>query len=517
MRALEPAADGGGRRPGGLGLKAKFTLWLALFVPAMMLAAYGYFSRHERAALAAEIELRGRAICGSLASGAEDPLVMKDDLALAKLVADAKARNQGVVSCAVVDAGNTVWAHTDIALVNRPYAAPPGARRPAGGSAGTLEYRTPQGVEVFDIALPITVGRAVIGQAHVAVSRESIRLAIARAGRGIALVTAAMMALGIAGVLVLVSFIIGSLGQVTADIEAIGNGDLDRRITTSRRDEVGTIALAVKAMAAKLKRAREQLIEQERMKKELQIARDIQTALLPKAGPAAAGLEVATYYRAASEVGGDYYDFIEAGGGRLGLVVADVSGKGVAGSMVMTMLRSIVRIEAGRTGSPHGLVAAAHAALRKDIPENMFVTLFYALLDPAQGRLSYCCAGHNPAYLYSPGTGELRSLKSDGQPLGVGFADEAAFSGRLQEGSAAFADGDVFVVYTDGVTEAVDRRREQFGEQRVERIIRDCGACPPETLKRQLAARLEEFTGGEPQSDDITFVIARKKATGASR
>jgi sigma-B regulation protein RsbU (phosphoserine phosphatase) len=400
--------------------------------------------------------------------------------------------------------------------VNTSYAAPAGSRSPGNGPAGTIEYRTAQGVGVFDISLPITVGRTAIGTAHVAVSQEAIRRAIARARRGIALVTGAIMALGIAAILLLVSFIIGSLSQVAADIEAVGNGDLDREIATGRRDEVGKIALAVKAMAAKLKLARERLIEQERMKKELQIARGIQTALLPKADPALPGLRVASYYRAASEVGGDYYDFIETGGGRLGLAVADVSGKGVAGSMVMTMLRSIIRLEAARNDSPHGLVCAVHAALRKDIPEDMFVTLFYAVLDPAARRLRYCCAGHNPAYLYSPGSGALRSLKSNGQPLGISFVDDQAFNDRLEEGTQPFNDGDLFVAYTDGVTEAVNQRREQFGEQRVEDIIRGWGRGGPEQLKRELADRLAAFTGREPQADDITFVIAQKMATGGS-
>jgi sigma-B regulation protein RsbU (phosphoserine phosphatase) len=409
-----------------------------------------------------------------------------------------------------------IWAHSDLSLVNTTEAVPSGATRPEGAAEGILAYRTATGVDVFDIARPITVGGTAIGTAHVAISRESIRQAIARARSGIALVTAAIMAVGIVGMLAMVSLVLGSLGRVTADIEAIGNGDLDRRIETRRSDEVGTIALAVGAMAAKLKVAREQLIEQERLKKELQIARDIQTALLPTADPAVPGLAVASYYRAASEVGGDYYDFIDAGGGRLGLVVADVSGKGVAGSMVMTMLRSILRLEAVRQESPHGLVSAVHAALRRDIPEDMFVTLFYAVLDPGARRVRFCCAGHNPAYLFSPGNGQLRALKSAGQPLGLSFTDERAFGEQLREESQPFDDGDVFVVYTDGVTEALDQRREQFGEARVEEAIRSCGSGGPAALKAGLAARLEAFTGREPQADDITFVIAQRTAMGGN-
>jgi serine phosphatase RsbU (regulator of sigma subunit) len=499
----------GGLRP-GLGLKARFALWLVLFVPAMMLAAYLYFSRHEQAALAGEILLRGRTICSGLASGAEEALVTGDDLALAKLVVDAKTRNPGVIFCSVTDSLGVIWAHTDLSLVGTPESVPPGARRKEGTSGDILEYRTKQGVEVFDIFHPVAVGGKAIGRARVAVSRESIRLAIARARRGLALVTLGIMILGLAWMLLMVSLVVGPLGRITADIEAIGNGDLDRQIKTGRRDEVGKIALAARSMAAKLKVARERLIEQERIKRELQIARDIQTALLPAAVPARPGLRMASRYRAAAEVGGDYYDFIDAGRGRLGIVVADVSGKGVGGSMVMTMLRSIIRLEGARSGSPRELVGSVHAALRRDIPEDMFVTLFYALLEPEAGRLRCCCAGHNPAYLFRPKPERLLTLKPAGQPLGVSFADEGAFLERLKEETTEFKPGDVLVAYTDGVSEAVNPQGEQFGEIRLEAVIRGAGGKGPLALADELSARLDEFTAGRAQADDITFVVAQR-------
>lgn len=494
----------------GLGLKARFSLWLALFVPAMMLAAHLYFSRHEQEALGGEILMRGRTICSGLASGAEEALVTGDDLALAKLVVDAKARNPGVIFCSVTDSLGVIWAHTDLSLVGTPESIPSGARRKEGTAGDILEYRTKQGVEVFDIFHPVAVGGKAIGRARVTVSQDAIRQSIARTGRGMALMTAAIMALGLAGLLAMVSLVVGSLGRITADIEAIGNGDLDRPIATGRRDEVGKIAVAVRTMAARLKQARERLIEQERMKRELQIARDIQTALLPSSRPTLPGLTVALRYRAAAEVGGDYYDFIEAGRGRLGVVVADVSGKGVGGSLVMTMLRSIVRLEGSRAGSPRELLGAVHAALRRDIPEDMFVTLFYAVLDPGAGRLRCCSAGHNPAYLYRPGDGSLRALKPGGQPLGVSFSSDRDYLERLGEEAAEFAEGDVLVAYTDGVTEAAGASGGQFGEARLEEAIRRFAGHGPDALAEGLSAGLEKFTGGRPQADDITFVIAQR-------
>lgn len=489
----------------GLGLKARFSLWLALFVPAMMLAAYVFFSRHQRQNLSAEILLRARTICSGLASAAEEALVMKDDLALAKLTADVKARNPGVVFCSVSDADGRIWAHTDLSLVNTVEPAP--AASPTGADEGVRVYRTSQGIEVLDLSHPIAVKGKAFGQARVAISRESIRQAVSRAGRGLALMSAGILALGLAGLLLMVSLVVGPLGRITADIEAIGNGDLDRRIDTFRRDEVGQIAQAVRLMASKLKAARERLIEQERMKRELQIARDIQQALLPAELPRLPGLELAARYRAAAEVGGDYYDLIDAGPGRLWLVVADVSGKGVGGSMVMTMLRSIIRLEGARAQSPGRLLAAVNTALQRDIPEGMFVTMFCALLEPASGRLRYCRAGHNPAYLYSPGSGRFSALKPQGQPLGVSFGGQS--SGCTEE-EASYEEGDLLVVYTDGVTEAADAGGLQFGESRLEEAIRESGRLGPDQLADEVMARLERFTGGRPQSDDITLLVARR-------
>lgn len=494
----------------GLGLKVRFALWLLLFLTAMMLAVYLFFSHHERAALESEILLRGRTICSTLASAAEEAMVAGDDLALAKLAVDAKSKNPGVVFCSVSDSTGTIWAHSDLSMVGRPDVYPLLNRRSGDSADAIYEYRTDQGEEVYDIAQTIAVGGRPIGRTRLAISLQSVRTAVARAGRGLAMMTMAIMALGLAGMLLMVSLVVGPLGRITADIEAIGQGDLDRRIETVRRDEVGVIAQAVRTMAARLKQARERLIEQERMKRELQIARDIQTALLPASCPEVPGLKLASLYRAAAEVGGDYYDFIESGRRGLWLVVADVSGKGVGGSMVMTMLRSILRLESSRTSSPRQLLASVHRSLSRDIPDNMFVTIFCALVEPEAGRLRCCRAGHQPAYFYRQQDGQLTAINPRGRPLGISLTEHDDFRDQLEEISLPFEPGDIFVVYSDGITEALGPQGSQFGENRLEDIIRERATQTAEDLAGAISASLEQFTGGEPQADDITLVVAQR-------
>jgi len=494
----------------GMGLKAKFLLWLVIFIFVVMVIVYIYFSHHEREILTKEIKLRGETISNNLETSAEDYLVMKDDLALAKLVYDTKAKNKGVIYCFVIDDKKTIWAHTDGSLVNKKYEIPLGLEELHEKPILIQAHKTPDGIEVFEIAKPIKVGENKIGEAHVAISQQSIKNAVTQARKGIAFVTGGIILLGIIGILILVSFLIGSLGEVTKDIEAIGNGDLERKIVTQRKDEIGRITHAVKIMATKLKRAREEIVEKERMKKEMQIAKEIQQTLLPHSIPQIPEIKIASYYHSAMEVGGDYYDFIEIDKEHFGVVIADVSGKGVAGSLVMTMVRSIMRIEALKNPSPHRLLTLLNSILIRDIPEDMFITLFYTVFDLREYEINYCCAGHNPAYFFSKNENKVLTLKPEGPPLGINLFDEDEFASRLQEGRIEFNWGEVLLLYTDGVTEAKNHRREQFGEERLKMLMKSNRLLTPDKFKDILKLEIETFTNREPQSDDITFVILKR-------
>jgi sigma-B regulation protein RsbU (phosphoserine phosphatase) len=438
---------------------------------------------------------------------------MKDDLSLAKLVYDTKVKNDGVIYCFVLDDQKMVWAHTDVSLVNTQYTTPAELKPLGNDTSLTQSYKTPDGIEVFEIAMPITVGQNKIGEAHVAISQDAIKRAVGEARKGMALVTIIIIALGIIGILLLVSFIIGSLGNVTDDIEAIGNGDLDRRIVTRRKDEIGRIAHAVKTMAGKLKIARKELVEKERMKKEMQIAHEIQQTLLPQTIPDVPGFKIDAYYQAAMEVGGDYYDIVTIDDEHVGFVIADVSGKGVAGSLVMTMVRSLIRLEATKNLSPRQLLILLNTVLSDDIPEGMFITLYYVVCDLKEQELCYCCAGHNPAYFFNSKENQLASLKPKGPPLGIGLFNEEEYASRLQEERKQFNAGDTLLIYTDGVTEAMNKHKEQFGEERLEEIIKAHAHETPDKLKQYIINEIEHFTGKAPQSDDITFVILKKLQT----
>jgi anti-sigma regulatory factor (Ser/Thr protein kinase) len=241
------------------------------------------------------------------------------------------------------------------------------------------------------------------------------------------------------------------------------------------------------------------------MEQELAVAQLIQQNFLPKELPQLGGWEVAAYYRAARAVGGDFYDFIELPEGRLGLVIGDVTDKGVPAAMVMAATRSVLRASAQRLIDPGTVLARVNDNLCPDIPENMFVTCFYGVLDPASGHLRYANAGHNLP-LVSAG-GQSSDLRATGMPLGLmpGMSYE--------ERETTLPQGATVLLYSDGIVEAHDDSREMFGTDRVVELLGQGGDCP--TVIGELLGSLDRFTGEElEQEDDITLVVLRRGVGG---
>jgi serine phosphatase RsbU (regulator of sigma subunit) len=243
--------------------------------------------------------------------------------------------------------------------------------------------------------------------------------------------------------------------------------------------------------------------ERERIEQELRVARLIQQTLLPKAVPELGGWDMAALYRPAREVGGDFYDFLEFEDGRLGIVVGDVTDKGVPAALVMATTRTMLRAAAQRLVSPGEVLRRVNDVLHPDIPPNMFVTCLYAILDPRSGRLWYANAGHDLPYMRykrRPGASELRAT---GMPLGL-------MPGMAYEEKETVLDaGDSVLFYTDGLVEAHDPSREMFGFPRLQGLV---GAHPGGAKMIDfLLDELARFVGdGWEQEDDITLVTLQR-------
>jgi serine phosphatase RsbU (regulator of sigma subunit) len=249
-------------------------------------------------------------------------------------------------------------------------------------------------------------------------------------------------------------------------------------------------------------------IERERIEQELKVARSIQQASLPKEVPSLEGWRISPYYRPAREVGGDFYDFHLLSEGRVGLVVGDATGKGVPAALVMSttcgMLQAVSEASDSSSSSPGEVLKRVNEALTVRIPPNMFVTCFYAILEPESGSLTYANAGHDLPYLHR--NGDAEELRARGMPLGLmpGMSYE--------EGEISLREGNCVLFYSDGLVEAHDPKGEMFGFPRLSTLVAQHGE--EGSLGEFLMEELYSFVGdGWEQEDDITLLTLRRSSS----
>ncbi|RMD91008.1 MAG: tetratricopeptide repeat protein, partial [Calditrichaeota bacterium] len=273
------------------------------------------------------------------------------------------------------------------------------------------------------------------------------------------------------------------------------------------------IAKAFSEITDKFRQSQANLAEQERLQKEMQLAQDIQQTLLPPFVPEIEGYEIASLYQAAKEVGGDYYDFVEVDKDSLGIVVADVSGKGVPGSLIMTMIRTALRTEARGVKSASEVLARLNQFVVKDMKKGMFVTIFYVIIDSKRRRLNYASAGHNPMILYRPSTQKTYYLNPKGFPVGISLPDPELFKKSIESDTIQLVEDDVLLIYTDGITEAMNRKRHLFGEERLLDAVKKYSNLRVKPFTEKLREEIYSFTQGFEQNDDITLVAIKEKST----
>jgi len=278
---------------------------------------------------------------------------------------------------------------------------------------------------------------------------------------------------------------------------------LQAGIFTPDHLELLTAIASSAAIAIENARLYQVAVEKGRLERELQVARDVQASLLPRETPQLPGWEFVARWRPAREVAGDYYDYIPADGGRLGLVIADVTDKGMPAALFMALTRSIVRASMIGDSAPASGIARANRLICADSTRGMFVTLFYALLDPVSREITYVNAGHNPPLLCRVQGGQLTPLVRTGMALGI--QPGVTFEQRTLH----LDPGDIIFLYTDGVTDATDTHQRMFGIERLERLILDHCGQPAAQVMAALERAIDDFAGATTPFDDIAMMVIR--------
>lgn len=268
--------------------------------------------------------------------------------------------------------------------------------------------------------------------------------------------------------------------------------------------KVLTTLASVAAIRVENARLVEARLERERLERELALASEIQQRFQPTAPPHVDGYELQGISFPCYEIGGDYYDFIEREDGRLVIALGDVSGKGTAAALLMSSLHAAVHAQSASHDSLVATISAVNRYLADNIPANRFVTLFYAELEPESGALSFLNAGHNPPLIVH-GAGTVEQLSSGGLPLGIKRDAE------YREGRTQLQPGDVLVIYSDGVTEAVSPSGEEFGPTRLYEVVSRNVEASAAGIRDRIESSLTKFAQGTSAADDITLVIVKRQ------
>ncbi|MGB9473812.1 MAG: GAF domain-containing SpoIIE family protein phosphatase [Candidatus Udaeobacter sp.] len=248
--------------------------------------------------------------------------------------------------------------------------------------------------------------------------------------------------------------------------------------------------------------------EKKRLDHDLEIARDIQRILLPSEAPAINGFQISGLNVAARQVSGDYFDYIQVDEERLGVAIADVSGKGVPASLIMAICRSVLRAEAVRNPSPADVLRKVNRQLYPDIKEDMFISMAYLILNHHRDGVTLARAGHDAPLLYKQKSQTVTPLKPPGMVVGI---DSGSVFDRLTiDFAVSLERDDCLLLYTDGVTETLNAEGDEFGVDRMMQSVRASASNGAQTIVRKIIEDVRDFAGSVPQNDDITLIAIRK-------
>ena len=312
--------------------------------------------------------------------------------------------------------------------------------------------------------------------------------------------------------LALARSITGSVHELFVGTERVRRGDFTHKIRVAAKDQLGELAQSFNSMTSSIEDLLRVEREKKRLEDELRIAHDIQMSLLPQGPLGFPGLSITSVCVPAREVGGDYFDILPIDEHRVGVLIADVSGKGTSAALYMAEMKGLMLSLSGNHSSPRELLVTANRIMAAHLNSRSFITMIYAIIDTQARTLTYARAGHTPL-LYVPGpTAPSRGLKllaPEGMVLGFNIGDGTMFARLLEEQTLPIHEGDIFLFYTDGISEAMNAADECFGEDRVGRIVEEHAHLPSDELRERILREIAAFVGDAPQHDDMTMILLR--------
>jgi len=368
--------------------------------------------------------------------------------------------------------------------------------------------------EAFDIAndtiylnVPISENNILLGRLGLASSTREIIKARQLSIISVVTITVVMLMIGLPFTMFILQRKLKPVKIITNHLKDINFEDISLEIPITSKNEFGYLAQTLHTMGIKLNTAQKDIIIKERVSREMEIAREIQYNILPKDYPQSNKFEFHGMYQSAMEVGGDYYDFIKCDEKHIAFLVADVSGKSLPGMLIMLLTRDIVKKYAFTSHKPDELLSLINSELLLSIKKGMFVTMFIGVLNIETGLFEFASAGHNPLVYINSGSNKIDLIKTKGYPLGMMPADQ--FDKRIELGSLSLNQGDQIIQYTDGINEAHNSEREEFGMDRLVDSIRENIKFKQKEFVSKVMEKHQLFVGNADQYDDMTMVALK--------
>ena len=468
--------------------------------------------QHTRRMLSAEIEARVLMTARNLARLSSSALLSDfPELTLHPLIRELQNDHPELAFAVVVDHENRIQGHSNARKLGEPFRQPSELREVVAARSLASGEAILQNEQALTARVPVRhPSGASIGMVYVGLDRDYFEAAVTESRRKQAATLLVLLLLAVVCALVLTSVLLRPIDKLRRGLERIGQGDLGTPIELRDRTEFQLLAESVNDMAQQLQAAQSDMVDKERLKHEMELARQIQGSLLPASRFVVDDFEIIGLHQAAAEVGGDYFDVLQLPDGRIGIAIADVSGKGLAGCLVMSMVAVLLRSLRSSYDTPRDILIALDEQLSCNLRPGVFVTMFYGILDPETGRLTYASAGHNPLLVRRVATGSTEWHFTDAIPIGA--VRSGALGGTLQDFELELHPGDTLVQFTDGVNEAWEPRdMQQFGFDRVEAVVRENAPGGANAVLEGLRRALVKWTGELPRMDDETVVVLHRR------
>jgi serine phosphatase RsbU (regulator of sigma subunit) len=502
----------------GLGLRLKFSLLIGVLVLLLTIGISLVLSlvtiENERQALAGQMIDKAKLTVQNMAGVASEGILNRDVLLLTSLIRKTM-QNEDVLYSYILDESRKFVAHSDTEQIG----SVPEDDFSLLASRSDSEVTSPEFVASeklpphYDLSAPVMfagkrIGTAVIGYSTASVF-ETIREARRTSIFNTIVITIVTILVGIAGAILMATVTIRPIKNLAEGANIIGGGDLNHKITVRARDEIGMLADEFNRMTSRLLVYQQQIQQKAKLDEQIQIARNIQQDLIPRTGIDADRLSINGFYKAATGVGGDYYDYVEIGGGQYGLIMSDVAGKGVPASLMMIMIRTVFKslIKTG-VDNPARVISLINSTLAADISNDRFATLLFGVVDTNAGEFRYTNAGYGPLMIYRKRERGCSLIDPERGSIPIGVLADVAYN---EENPIPVEPGDMLLLFTDGIHEARNEKEEEYGIDRLRDVVPRFADHEAKGVTTGVIGDVMDFVGSTEQYDDMTLLIMKMK------